>query len=140
MSTSQTWNYDRSTSQTRNYDRHGTRDFSRGQRIARLDALANLLDSALIVPGTNIRFGLDALIGLFPGIGDLITTATSLYIVHEARQLGAPKHLILRMIGNIALDGIVGAVPVLGDAFDVLFRANRRNMALLRNHLESQRR
>jgi hypothetical protein len=129
-----------STSQTWNYDRHGTRDFSRGQRIARLDALVNLFDTALIVPGTNIRFGLDALIGLFPGIGDLITTATSLYIVHEARQLGAPKHLILRMIGNIALDGIVGAVPVLGDAFDVLFRANRRNMALLRNHLESQRR
>jgi hypothetical protein len=116
------------------YDRRETRD--RAQRLARLDALSQLFDTAFIIPGTNIRFGLDALIGLVPGIGDLITTATSLYLVHEARQLGAPKHLILRMVGNIALDGIVGAVPLVGDAFDVMFRSNRRNMALLRKHLE----
>ena len=95
------------------YDRRETRD--RAQRLARLDALSQLLDTAFIIPGTNIRFGIDALIGLVPGIGDLITTATSLYLVHEARQLGAPKHLIVRMIGNIALDGVVGAVPIVGD-------------------------
>jgi hypothetical protein len=116
--------------------RSETRDYSHAQRLAGLDALSRLFDTAFIIPGTNIRFGLDALIGLVPGIGDVITTATSLYLVHEARQLGAPKHLIARMIGNIALDGVVGAVPLVGDAFDVMFRSNRRNMALLRNHLE----
>jgi hypothetical protein len=109
---------------------------SRRDRVARIDALATLLDTAFIVPGINVRFGLDALIGLVPGIGDVITTAMSLYIVHEARQLGAPRHVILRMVANVMLDGIVGAVPVVGDAFDVLWRANRRNMRLLQDWLE----
>jgi len=108
---------------------------SRAARIARIDALATLLDTAFILPGTNIRFGVDAVIGLVPGIGDVITTALSLYIVGEARALGAPRHLILRMLANVALDGVVGAVPLLGDAFDVMWRANRRNIALLRKHL-----
>lgn len=111
---------------------------SRAERIARLDALARVLDTALIVPGTNIRFGFDALIGLLPGIGDTVTTLMSLYIVHEARQLGAPPQLIARMLGNVALDGMVGAVPLVGDAFDLFFRSNRRNMALLREYLDSQ--
>jgi hypothetical protein len=113
---------------------------SRAERIARLDGLATLLDTAFFIPGTNIRFGIDAMIGLVPGIGDAITTAMSLYIVHEARQLGAPRHLIARMLANVALDGLVGAVPLLGDAFDVMWRANRRNMALLRKHLDHQAR
>ena len=116
------------------------RSRSRYERVARLDALATLLDTAFILPGTNVRFGLDALIGLVPGIGDAITTAMSLYIVHEARQLGAPRHLIARMLANVALDGVVGAVPLLGDAFDVMWRANRRNMTLLRNHLDREAR
>jgi Domain of unknown function (DUF4112) len=119
-----------------NFEAAFTSGRSRAERLARLDALARLLDTALVVPGTNIRLGLDALIGLVPGIGDLITTLSSLYIVHEAHQLGAPRHLIIRMIGNIALDGVVGAVPVVGDALDVVWRSNRRNMALLRQHLE----
>jgi hypothetical protein len=113
---------------------------SRYERIARLDALASLLDTAFILPGTNVRFGLDALIGLVPGIGDAITTAMSLYIVHEARQLGAPSHVIIRMLANIALDGFVGAVPLVGDAFDVMWRSNRRNMRLLREWLEREER
>jgi Domain of unknown function (DUF4112) len=108
---------------------------SRAERIARLDALATLLDTAFILPGTNVRFGFDVLIGLLPGIGDAITTAISLYIVHEARQLGAPLHLIMRMLANVALDGFFGAVPVVGDAFDVMWRANRRNVRLLREWL-----
>lgn len=112
-----------------------TRLRSREERVARLDALATLLDTAFILPGTNVRFGFDALIGLVPGIGDAITTAISLYIVREARQLGAPGHLILRMLANVALDGFVGAVPLVGDAFDVLWRANRRNVRLLREWL-----
>jgi hypothetical protein len=117
-----------------------SRPQSRAERIARLDALANLLDTAFIIPGTNIRFGVDALIGLVPGIGDAITTVMSLYIVREARELGVPRHVIARMLVNVALDGVVGAVPFLGDAFDVMWRANRRNMALLRNHLDREAR
>jgi Domain of unknown function (DUF4112) len=109
-----------------------TRTRTREERVARLDVLANLLDTAFILPGTNVRFGFDALIGLVPGIGDAITTAISLYIVLEARQLGAPAHLILRMLANVVVDGFVGAVPLVGDAFDVLWRANRRNVWLLR--------
>jgi Domain of unknown function (DUF4112) len=108
---------------------------SRAERLARLDALATLLDTAFILPGTNVRFGFDAIIGLVPGIGDAITTAISLYIVHEARQLGAPLHVIMRMLANVAVDGFVGAVPVFGDAFDVMWRANRRNVRLLREWL-----
>jgi hypothetical protein len=111
---------------------------SRRARIARIDALATLLDSALVIPGTGVRFGLDALIGLVPAVGDIITTTLSLFIVHEAYQLGAPGHIILRMLGNIAVDGALGAVPVIGDAFDVLWRANRRNMRLLREWLERE--
>jgi len=109
---------------------------SRADRLARIDALATLLDTAFVIPGTQVRFGLDALIGLVPGIGDLVTTALSLFIVSEARALGAPPLLIARMVANVALDGMVGAVPLVGDAFDVAFRANRRNMALLREHLD----
>jgi hypothetical protein len=111
---------------------------SQRERVARLDQLAMLMDTALVIPGTNIRFGLDALIGLFPGIGDTITTAISLYIVHEAWQLGAPHRLIVRMLGNVAVDGLVGAVPVVGDAFDVVWRANIRNMRILREWMQRE--
>jgi hypothetical protein len=127
-----------SSAQFRNPPFDFARPRSRAERIARLDALASLLDTAFIVPGTNIRFGIDALIGLVPGIGDAITTLMSLYIVREARALGAPRHLVARMLLNVALDGVVGAVPLLGDAFDVMWRANRRNMALLQRHLASE--
>jgi hypothetical protein len=125
-----------STTNDRAFSFDFTRPQSRASRIARLDALAALLDTAFILPGTSIRFGADALIGLVPGIGDTITTLMSLYIVHEAHQLGAPRRLIMRMLGNVALDGVVGAVPLVGDAFDVVWRSNRRNMALLRDWLD----
>jgi hypothetical protein len=111
---------------------------SRRERVARMDALATLLDTAVVLPGTSIRFGLDALIGLVPGIGDTITTAMSLWIVHEAHQLGAPGHVIVRMLGNVALDSVVGAVPLIGDAFDVMWRSNRRNMRLLQEWLDRE--
>ena len=113
---------------------------SRAERVARLDALATLLDTAILIPGTSIRFGLDAMIGLVPGIGDVVTTAMSLYIVHEARQLGAPRHVIARMLGNVLLDGVVGVVPLVGDAFDVMWRANRRNMRLVQDWLAREER
>jgi hypothetical protein len=114
-------------------------NLSREQRLARLDALATLLDVAFILPGTNIRYGIDGIIGLIPVVGDIITTAISLWIVREARALGAPWHVTMRMLGNVALDGVVGAVPVVGDAFDVMFRANIRNMRMLRRWLDRQR-
>ena len=113
---------------------------TRAERIARLDALATLLDTAIVIPGTNVRFGIDALIGLVPGIGDVVTTLLSLYIVREARALGAPRRLIARMLWNVALDGVVGAVPLAGDVFDVMWRANRRNMDLLRGWVEKSAR
>ncbi len=118
------------------FDFDATPVASREERIARIDALARLFDTAFVVPGTNIRFGLDAMIGLVPGIGDAITTLMALYIVREARALGAPRLLVGRMLANVAIDGIVGAVPLVGDAFDLAWRANRRNVALLRDHLD----
>jgi hypothetical protein len=114
---------------------------TREQRIARIEMLAKLLDVAFIVPGTKVRYGIDGLIGLIPVIGDIITTAISLWLVKEARALGAPWHVTARMLGNVAVDGAVGLVPLAGDAFDVMFRANMRNVRLLRRWLdrESQR-
>jgi hypothetical protein len=111
---------------------------TREQRFARIDALSKLLDVAFVLPGTNIRYGIDGLIGLVPIVGDLLTTAISLWIVREARALGAPKHVVARMLGNVALDGVVGLVPFAGDAFDVMFRANVRNMRILRKWMDKQ--
>ncbi|WP_440642846.1 DUF4112 domain-containing protein [Bradyrhizobium sp. PUT101] len=113
-------------------------NLTREQRIARLEAVARLLDVAFILPGTNIRYGIDGLIGLIPVVGDIITTAISLWLVREARALGAPWYITARMLGNVALDGVVGLVPFAGDAFDVMFRANMRNVRLLRRWLEKQ--
>ncbi len=113
-------------------------NLTREQRLARLEALSKLLDVAFIVPGTNIRYGIDGLIGLIPVVGDIITTAISLWLVREARALGAPWHITTRMLGNVALDGVVGLVPVAGDAFDVMFRANVRNVRMLKRWLDKQ--
>jgi hypothetical protein len=111
-------------------------NLTREQRLARLDAIAKLLDVAFIVPGTKIRYGIDGLIGLIPVVGDIITTAISLWLVREARALGAPWHITARMLGNVAVDGVVGLVPVAGDAFDVMFRANVRNVRMLKRWLD----
>jgi CheY-like chemotaxis protein len=121
-----------------NWDLRPRASLSRRARIDRLDRLSRLLDTALLIPGIDIRFGADAVIGLMPVIGDAITTALSAWIVYEARRLGTPRHLILRMIANVAADGLLGAVPLAGDVFDVLFRANRRNMRLLLEHLKRE--
>ena len=96
------------------------------------------MDGAFVIPGTNIRMGLDGLIGLVPVAGDMVSGLISTYMIWEARQLGAPRWLIARMLANTLLDTTVGAIPVLGDAFDVLFRANMKNMALLRRHMEKK--
>ena len=104
--------------------------------LTRVRRLATLLDAALRVPGTRIRVGLDSLLGLFPGGGDAAGAVLSGGVVLAAARLGAPPSLLLRMLGNLALDALVGAVPVLGDLFDVAWKANLRNVRLLERHLE----
>jgi hypothetical protein len=108
------------------------------QSVARLEALARLMDGVFAIPGTNIRVGLDAVVGFVPVAGDVVSGVISAYLIWEARQLGAPSWLIARMLTNTLVDTTLGAVPVLGDAFDVMFRANMKNMALLRRHLEKK--
>ena len=100
-------------------------------RIRRLAALSRLLDDSFGIPGTRWRFGLDGLLGLIPGAGDAATAVLSAYIINEARKLGVRRGTLARMLGNLAVDVAVGAVPVIGDLFDVAFKANRRNMRLL---------
>src|SRR5204862_6299284 len=107
-------------------------------RSARMYCLAKLLDVSFILSGTNIRYGIDGLIGLFPSFGYIITTAISLWLVREARALGAAWHISARMLANVAVDAVVGIVPLAGDAFDVMFRANVRNVRLLRRWMEKQ--
>ena len=108
------------------------------ESVARLEALGRLMDGMFVLPGTNIRLGLDAIIGLVPVAGDVISGLVSSYLIWEARQLGAPRWLIARMMANTFLDTTIGAIPVVGDAFDLLFRANMKNMALLRRHMEER--
>jgi hypothetical protein len=103
-------------------------------RIARLRRLAWLIDGAFRLPGSRFRFGLNSVIGLAPAAGDALLTAISLYIVYEARQLGLPKLKLARMLKNVAIEAAAGAVPVLGDLFDVAFKANLRNLAILEEH------
>ena len=105
----------------------------------RLDRLATALDSAFAIPGLGVRFGADAILGLLPGIGDAVSLGLSSYLILEARRLGAPPVLLTRMAGNLIVDATIGAVPIAGDVFDVFFKANRRNMALLRGHIEEMR-
>jgi hypothetical protein len=107
---------------------------SRRAALDRLDMLATAFDTAFIVPGTNVRFGVESLLRLVPGIGDAAASMLSCYLLYEAHRLGVPRLLFARMLGNVLLEGAVGMVPVAGDAFDVFFRANRRNVALLRRH------
>lgn len=104
--------------------------------LARIEALSKVMDSIVRIPGTDLRIGVDALIGLLPVVGDIISQVVSSYLIWEARQLGASRFVIARMIANSALDMVVGAIPVAGDAFDVMFRANLKNLALLKAHLE----
>lgn len=103
--------------------------------LRRLERLGRLLDSQFRIPGLGVRFGLDSIIGLAPGIGDAVGLALSAYIVMEAWRLGLPSNIIMRMIANLAVDTAVGTVPVVGDLFDVAWKANRRNIAHIRRHV-----
>ncbi len=112
----------------------------REQELARLGKLANWLDSQFRIAGTGIRFGADAILGLLPFIGDSASALPALYLVHRARTFGVPQPVLNRMLANLAVDFVVGSIPLLGDLFDVTFKANRRNIALLKRHIEDQRR
>ena len=107
----------------------------RQAEIARLDRLADMLDSRYRIPVFGWRFGWDAILGLVPGVGDVLVTLPSAYLVWRAHKLGLPRSAIVSMVGNVALDTVAGSVPILGSIFDVAFKANRRNFALMRRHL-----
>ena len=106
--------------------------------LARLDALARLFDTAFVIPGTNVRFGVEAILRLVPGFGDAAASALSCWLLYEAHRLGVPPRIFARMLINVAIEGIVGVVPIAGDAFDVAFRANRRNVAILRGWFDGR--
>jgi hypothetical protein len=109
------------------------------QRLRALRHVSRLLDSAFQLPGTTFRFGLDPILGLVPGIGDLVSPIFTIGILWQAHDLGLPRVVLLRMLGNVAIDALVGAVPVLGDAFDFAWKSNDMNMALLETHAVEER-
>jgi len=106
-----------------------------GARVGNMRTLARVLDSAVRIPGTEIRVGADSIFGLIPVVGDIAGAALSGYIVLASARLGAPASTLARMVINIAIDTIVGSVPILGDMFDVGWRANMKNVDLLESHL-----
>ena len=102
----------------------------------RVEAMEMLLERSFRIPGVNVPIGLDAIVGLFPVLGDIVTTAMGAYLVWEARNLGLPKWKLWRMGANVAFDTAVGAVPIVGDAADFLFRSNTRNLRIIKKHLD----
>ena len=118
------------------------RDYSKKltheERLNQVRMIARMMDDSFRVPGTKIRFGLDTILGLVPGLGDVVTSAISLLIVHHAWQSGASKLTIARMLGNVGVDFLIGSVPVAGDLFDFAWKANRRNARLLEAHLNKR--
>jgi len=112
----------------------GARETS-SRRLAALARFAELLDSGIRIPRTQLRFGLDPLIGLIPGVGDAAGAVLAGWILVEAIRLGASRATLVRIAGNIALDAGIGAVPLIGDIFDFAWKANVRNVTLLERHL-----
>lgn len=109
------------------------------QRLAGLRAVAQLLDSAFVVPGTSYRVGLDPLLGLIPGLGDLISPLFTIGMLVQARGLGVPKVVQARMLINVAIDTLVGVIPVVGDLFDFAWKSNEKNLALIELHAREER-
>ncbi|MBS1302812.1 DUF4112 domain-containing protein [Loktanella sp. SALINAS62] len=104
-------------------------------RLQRLEKMSVQLDSAFRIPVIGMRVGWDAIIGLIPGIGDTLMMVPALMIIAEAKRLGAASHVVARMGLNTAMDVLIGSIPIVGDLFDARFKANRRNVAILRAHL-----
>lgn len=111
-------------------------DAAKKRFFERTNSLAVWMDSKFVLPG-GFRFGADPVIGLVPVVGDILTTAASVIVLINSLQYGLPGKLIIRMVANIGLDYVVGLTPVAGDVFDLFFKANKRNMALLQEHIES---
>lgn len=101
----------------------------------RLRRIAKLMDSQVRVPVIGLRIGADAILGLVPGVGDIITGAIGAYLIYEAQRLGIPRSAVVRMVANIAVDTAIGAIPFAGDIWDFFFRANDRNMQILARHI-----
>ena len=114
----------------------GRRQRSVAEARRRLDRLAGLLDSAVRIPGTGIRLGADSALNLIPGAGTIVAQGMSAYLIWEARRLGVPNAMLAKMVGHVAIDFAISSVPVLGWVGDVFYRANLKNMALLREHLD----
>ncbi len=113
-------------------------DQSHMAAIERLERLANSLDARFRVPGTHIRFGWDSILGLIPGIGDVVTIGPAVYLILQGRKMGARKRALARMTANTTADLVIGGIPILGDAFDAVFKANRRNLGILKRDLAGQ--
>lgn len=105
-------------------------------QVNRLRRLSRMLDNAIPIPGTKFRLGLDPILGLIPGGGDTITGGLSAYIVIEAARMGLPREILGKMVSNIILDSLAGTIPVVGDLFDVAWKANVKNIELLEQHLD----
>jgi hypothetical protein len=110
------------------------------QRLKALKHMSRLLDSAFVLPGTQIRIGLDPILGLVPGLGDLVSPLFAIAMLWQGRDLGIPRVVQLRMIFNVAIDALVGMLPIAGDIFDFAWKANDRNYALLERHAYEHRR
>lgn len=108
----------------------------RTDRLRRVQRLAKLMDSSLSVPGLPIKFGLDSLLGLIPGVGDVVTATIGGWVIREAYRAGAPKRLMAQMLANVTVDTAIGTIPVVGDMFDIYWKSNVRNARLLARHLE----
>lgn len=115
-----------------------TPDSINRETLIKLKRLSDLMDKAFIVPGTNIRFGFDSIVGLIPVVGDTLTVAVSGYIYSFAKDAGVPGHKRIRMAWNIFIDWLIGLIPLLGDIFDVAFKANSKNVHIIMTHVESQ--
>ncbi len=122
---------------TRDEGPDGRRERQNRRSLERLRMLARLFEQAFRIPGTRIRFGLDALFGLLPGVGDIAGGLVAVYALRVARNLRAPAAVQMHMLMNIALDSLLGMIPILGDLFDFAFEAQTRNLALLERWLES---
>ena len=102
----------------------------------RVEAMERVLERSFTLPGTNQQFGLDALVGLVPVAGDVISAAMGLYLVWEAHNLGMPKWQLARMTANVGFDSLLGVVPLAGDLLDFFYRSNSRNLKIIRKHLD----
>ncbi|MET0445174.1 MAG: DUF4112 domain-containing protein [Pseudorhodoplanes sp.] len=104
------------------------------RRLRRARGIARLMDTAVRIPGTGIRFGADSVMGLIPGVGDAAGAIIGLVIVNEARRLGLPPEKLVRMLVNIGFDAVAGSIPIAGDLFDIYFKSHRRNVTLMMDH------